>query len=1041
MQTAEDIAKLPIASYVNAITSALEAHQVVLISGETGCGKTTQVPQYILDHMWSKAETCKVVCTQPRRISAISVAERISYERGEAVGETVGYKIRFESKGGKNSSIMFCTNGILLRLLIGRGANASEMAKKKGSKKDTLLEITHIIVDEIHERERFCDVLLVILRDLLPAYPHLRLILMSATIDVERFSQYFSGCPVIQVPGFTYPVKTYFLEDVLSILRLTDENHLFTAALSSVEEVVPLTEEYKTALDESINLALFNDELEPLLEIIRTQQNPQVFSYQHSLTGVSPLMVLSGKGRVGDVCMMLSFGADCSLTNNEGKSAMDCARQENQLQICEIIERHMEKDVSKSAEEEDLLNNYLASINPENIDTVLIERLLKRICTDSSEGAILVFLAGWADINQTRERLLASGLFKDSSKFMILSLHSMIPIVEQKKVFKHPPQGVRKIILSTNIAETAITIDDVVYVIDSGRMKEKSYDPYSNVSTFHASWISKASAKQREGRAGRCQPGICYHLYSKVRAAALPDYQVPEIKRMPVEELCLQVKLLNPNYSLIEFLQKTLDPPVIETIRNAVIVLQDIGALTEDEQLTELGEKLGALPVHPSTSKMLLFAILMNCLDPALTLACATDYREPFLLPMDPDEKKKAGAAKVELASLYGGYSDQLAVVAAFECWKNAKHSGEESQFCSRYFVSLSTMNMLQNMRKQLQNELMKAGFIPEDMSGCSLNAQDPGILRAVLVAGTYPMVARFLTQKKNNKSAIVETASGFKVFLHPHSSNFKLSFAKSAVSPIIVYDEITRGDGGLFIKNSSVVSPYSLLLLAVEMAVAPARETYGDGEKDSDTSSGEEEDMDVKASSEQHKNQLMSSPDNAVTIVIDRWLKFSWTALDVAQIYCLRERLAEAVLFKVKKPRAILPPALGASMHAIACILSYDGHPHILALDESIDPQEAMWEPTDLNIQSRERKVGAVTPSRYLKSLFSNYGRQTSVNFNRLHVSASPLMSMPASTSSAPKVPLPRITSAKARDHGSHPIPKKKLFKRRRGKLGGAPR
>lgn len=342
------------------------------------------------------------------------------------------------------------------------------------------------------------------------------------------------------------------MEDVLSILRLTDENHLDTAALSCVEEVVPLTEEYKAALDESINLALYNDELEPLLEIISVQQNAQIYCYQHSLTAVSPLMVLAGKGRIGDVCMILSFGADCSLTDNDGRSAIDWAQQENQLQICEIIKRHMEKDTSKSAEEEDLLNKYLASINPENIDIVLIERLLKRICTDSSEGAILVFLPGWADIIRTRERLLASVAFKDSSKFMIVSLHSMIPIVEQKNVFKHPPKGIRKIILSTNIAETAITIDDVVYVIDSGRMKEKSYDPYGNVSTFHASWISKASAKQREGRAGRCQPGTCYHLYSKVRAASFPDYQVPEIKRMPIEELCLQASLCSHSIGLAQ---------------------------------------------------------------------------------------------------------------------------------------------------------------------------------------------------------------------------------------------------------------------------------------------------------------------------------------------------------------------------------------------------------------------------------------------------------------------------------------------------------
>ena len=169
---------------------------------------------------------------------------------------------------------------------------------------------------------------------------------------------------------------------------------------------------------------------------------------------------------------------------------------------------------------------------------------------DSTDGAILVFLPGWDDINKVRERLCTSPFFKDSSKYVISALHSMVPSEEQKKVFRQSPPGCRKIVLSTNIAETAITINDVVYVIDSGRMKEKSYDPYDNVSTLQTSWVSKASAKQREGRAGRCQPGICYHLYSKLRAASLADFQVPEIKRTPIEELCLQVIVSLPLYSM-----------------------------------------------------------------------------------------------------------------------------------------------------------------------------------------------------------------------------------------------------------------------------------------------------------------------------------------------------------------------------------------------------------------------------------------------------------------------------------------------------------
>nr|XP_010323926.1 DExH-box ATP-dependent RNA helicase DExH6 isoform X2 [Solanum lycopersicum] len=948
--------KLPIASFKDAITSTIESNQVVLISGETGCGKTTQVPQFILDHMWGKGETCKIVCTQPRRISAISVSERISAERGESVGDTVGYKIRMESRGGKQSSIMFCTNGILLRVLITNGSASFNKEAPGKMGKDPISDLTHIIVDEIHERDRYSDFMLAILRDLLPSYPNLRLVLMSATLDAERFSKYFGGCPVIRVPGFTYPVKTFYLEDVLSIVKSTKNNHLDSTSSTVMPEESILTEEYKVALDEAINLAFSDDDLDPLLDLISSEGGPKIFNYQHSLSGVTPLMVLAGKGRVGDICMLLSFGADCHLRANDGKTALDWAEQENQTQVVEIIKEHMEKSSSSCEEQQHLLDKYLSTVDPELIDDVLIEQLLKKICIDSEDGAILVFLPGWEDINRTRERLRASHYFNDQSKFSVIPLHSMVPSVEQKKVFRHPPPGCRKIVLSTNIAETAITIDDVVYVIDSGRMKEKSYDPYNNVSTLQSSWVSKASAKQREGRAGRCQPGICYHLYSKLRAASLPDFQVPEIKRIPIEELCLQVKLLNPDCKIEEFLQKTLDPPVYETIRNAIIVLQDIGALSFDEKLTELGERLGSLPVHPLTSKMLLISILLNCLDPALTMACASDYRDPFTLPMLPNEKKKAAAAKAELASWYGGRSDQLAVVAAFEGWKSAKETGQESRFCSKYFLSSGTMHMLSGMRKQLASELLRNGFIPGDGSSCNLNAQDPGILHAVLVAGLYPMVGRLLPPLKNNKKSVIETAGGDKVRLSPHSTNFKLSFQKFYDQPLIAYDEITRGDGGLLIRNCSVIGPLPLLLLATEIVVAPGNEDDDDDNdddesdyEDADEDNGEEGNIKADLSEAHQGEKIMSSPDNTVKVIVDRWIPFESTALDVAQIYCLRERLAAAILFKVTHPGKVLPEVLAASINAMGCILSYNGMSGISLPHEPVDSLTTMVGATEI--------------------------------------------------------------------------------------------
>ena len=332
------------------------------------------------------------------------------------------------------------------------------------------------------------------------------------------------------------------MEDILSIL-ISKKNHLNYASLDNSNEVDGrMSEESCVALDEAINMASSNEDFDPLLKLISSAGTSKVLNYQNSSTGVTPLMVFAGKGRVGDICTLLSLGADCHLKAHDGSTALDWAKREHQPEAEEILMKYMVDNSPNLVEEQQLVEDYISTTNPEFIDVVIIKKLLSKICMESEKGAILIFLPGWEEINRTRECLLADPFFNDSSKFRIITLHSMVPAAEQKLVFKLPPRGCRKIILSTNIAETSITIDDVVYVLDSGRLKEKNYDPYNNVSTLQSSWTSKASAKQREGRAGRCQPGVCYHFYSKLRAVSLPEFQVPEIKRMPIEELCLQVR-------------------------------------------------------------------------------------------------------------------------------------------------------------------------------------------------------------------------------------------------------------------------------------------------------------------------------------------------------------------------------------------------------------------------------------------------------------------------------------------------------------------
>ena len=215
--------KLPIHSFRDKLLKSVKTNQVTLVTGDTGCGKTTQVGQYILEDANKRQQPCRVVCTQPRRISAISVAERVAYERGEQIGQTVGYQIRLESKVSPKTALLYCTNGVLLRLLM------------TGHK--ALANVTHVIMDEIHERDKFSDYLLICLRDQLKSYKNLRVVLMSAALNIDLFRDYFGNCPIIHIPVMCHKVEEYFLEDVLELTGYSNKAMQKLARESEVKKL------------------------------------------------------------------------------------------------------------------------------------------------------------------------------------------------------------------------------------------------------------------------------------------------------------------------------------------------------------------------------------------------------------------------------------------------------------------------------------------------------------------------------------------------------------------------------------------------------------------------------------------------------------------------------------------------------------------------------------------------------------------------------------------------------------------------------------
>ncbi|XP_068669692.1 DExH-box ATP-dependent RNA helicase DExH3 [Aristolochia californica] len=687
------------------LLSAIARNQVVVISGETGCGKTTQLPQYILE---SEVESgrgafCSIICTQPRRISAMAVAERVSTERGEPLGESVGYKVRLEGMKGKNTHLLFCTSGILLRrLLTDRNLNG----------------ITHVFVDEIHERGMNEDFLLIILKDLLPRRRDLRLILMSATLNAELFSKFFGGAPTIHIPGFTYPVRGHFLEDILE------------------------------------------------------------------MTGYK----LSSFNQVDD------YGQD-----KLWKTQKQLLPRKRKNQITQLVEDALNK--SNFEMYSSRTRDSLASWTPDCIGFNLIEAVLCHICRKERSGGVLVFMTGWDDISCLKDQLKAHPLLGDPNRVLLLTCHGSMATSEQKLIFEKPPPNVRKIVLATNMAEASITINDIVFVVDCGKAKVTTYDALNNTPCLLPSWISQASARQRRGRAGRVQPGECYHLYPRCVYEAFAEYQLPELLRTPLNSLCLQIKSLQLG-TIGEFLSAALQPPEPLAVQNAVDFLKMIGALDENENLTNLGKYLSVLPVDPKLGKMLIMGAVFHCLDPILTVVSGLSVRDPFLLPQD--KKDVAGTAKSRFSAK--DYSDHMALVRAYEGWKDAEREGSAYEYCWRNFLSAQTLQAIHSLRKQFNFILKDAGLTDADSGTCNSLSHNQSFVRAIICSGLFPGIASVVHREK---SMSFKTMDDGQVLLYVNSVNARY---QTIPYPWLVFGEKVKVNT-VFIRDSTGVSDSILIL------------------------------------------------------------------------------------------------------------------------------------------------------------------------------------------------------------------------------------
>ncbi|KAL7036093.1 hypothetical protein ACKWTF_008688 [Chironomus riparius] len=500
---------LPVFDYRTDFMRLLAEHQCIVLVGETGSGKTTQIPQWAVDYARSLSAK-GVACTQPRRVAAMSVAQRVSEEMDVLLGQEVGYSIRFEDCSSPKTVLKYLTDGMLLREAMS----------------DPMLENYQVILlDEAHERTLATDLLMGVLKEVIKQRNDLKLVIMSATLDAGKFQNYFDNAPLMNVPGRTHPVEIFYTPE--------PERDYLEAAIRTVI----------------------------------------------------------------------------------------------QIHMCEEI-----------------------------------------------EGDVLMFLTGQEEIEEACKRVKREidNLGPDVGELKCIPLYSTLPPAAQQKIFEPaPPRRAngaigRKVVISTNIAETSLTIDGVVFVIDPGFAKQKVYNPRIRVESLLVSPISKASAQQRAGRAGRTRPGKCFRLYTeKAYKEEMQDNTYPEILRSNLGTVVLQLKKLGID-DLVHF--DFMDPPAPETLMRALELLNYLAALDDDGNLTDLGSVMSEFPLDPQLAKMLIASCSHNCSNEILSITAMLSVPQAFVRPNEM--KKQADEAKMRFAHIDG---DHLTLLNVFHAFKQSK--------------------------------------------------------------------------------------------------------------------------------------------------------------------------------------------------------------------------------------------------------------------------------------------------------------------------------------------------------------------------------
>ncbi|KAJ8037867.1 putative ATP-dependent RNA helicase DHX40 [Holothuria leucospilota] len=620
---ASNSTELPIRKFKKDILRAVDRSQSLVVVGQTGSGKTTQLPKYLCRSGYSKHGLIGV--TQPRRVAAMSVARRVAEELDCELGTKVGYQVRFDDCTSKETTIKYMTDGCLLREFL----DDRELSR-----------YSVIILDEAHERSLDTDILFGLVNQLFLSglstkrkYP-LKVIVMSATLDAGKFSEFLGNCPIFEIPGRLHPVKEIF---------------------------------------------------------------------------------------------------------------------------CDLVEA---KDMERNA-----TINYVSKV----VEVVM------EIHLEQKQGDILVFLTGQAEIEQCCDMLFKKSEHLDYrhdvsdrsvKALMVLPVYGSMPTEMQRRIFEPPEPGVRKCVVATNIAGTSLTIDGIKYVVDSGFVKQMSYNPRTGLDSLQVVPISRSEATQRSGRAGRTSPGKSYRIYSKdFYEQCMTEDMIPEIQRTSLSSVVLNLKCMGI-HNILEF--PYVDPPEERMLLEALRQLFYFGAIDRKGHIQPLGHLMVEYPLPPGLSRAVIYSGALDCHHQVLPVAAMLSSENVFIRPAD--ERKQADAAKAHkrLSRMGGGTSDFGSLLAVFRC---CSQSDSSSAWCRENYIHWRAVKMAMSVHDQLQSILskqMKRSDFPKEKVDSSLKKES--LLSKALCSGFFGNVARRATSGRGFRTM---EGHGTYVFIHPSSVLF----------------------------------------------------------------------------------------------------------------------------------------------------------------------------------------------------------------------------------------------------------------------------